>query len=36
MDYNNFSKSYIHFKNLVSLEARVKELEQVSNKLSEK
>jgi UDP-3-O-[3-hydroxymyristoyl] glucosamine N-acyltransferase len=36
MDYNTFSKSYIHFKNLVSLEARVKELEQVSNKLSEK
>ena len=36
IDYNTYSKSYIHFKNLVSLEARVKELEQVSNKPSKK
>ena len=36
IDYNTYSKSYIHFKNLVSLEARVKQLEQVSNKSSKK
>ena len=36
IDYNTYSKSYIHFKNLVSLEARVRELEQVSNKPSKK
>jgi UDP-3-O-[3-hydroxymyristoyl] glucosamine N-acyltransferase len=36
IDYNTYSKSYIHFKNLVSLEARIKELEQVSNKPSKK
>ena len=36
IDYNTYSKSYIHFKNLVSLEARIKELEQISNKPSKK
>ena len=36
IDYNTYSKSYIHFKNLVSLEARVKQLEQVSIKSSKK
>ena len=36
IDYNTYSKSYIHFKNLVSLEARVRELEKVSNKPSKK
>ena len=32
IDYNIFSKSFIHFKNLVSLDARVKELEKEQKK----
>jgi UDP-3-O-[3-hydroxymyristoyl] glucosamine N-acyltransferase len=36
IDYTTFSKSYIHFKNLVSLDARVRELEQPLNKTTEK